>query len=118
MKKKSLFVFVAIIAMFAGYSGYNVRTNAKLSDLLLTNMEALAESEEDKGYKKSTGDCTIIASAGATVELKLAGIKIASAKAGADGSVTFKDIRVDCEINGTYLCKPNDCADFYIDIIK
>lgn len=118
MKKKSLFVFVAAVAMFVGYSDYKVRTNAKMSDLLLTNMEVLAESEEAKGYKKSTGDCTIVASAGATVELKLAGIKIASAKAGADGRVTFKDVRVDCELNGTYLCKPRDCADFYIDIIK
>ena len=118
MKKKSLFVFVAIVAMFAGYSDYKVRTNAKMSDLLLTNMEALAEPEQDKGYKKSTGNCTITASAGATVDLKVAGIKIASAKAGTDGSVTFEDVKVDCEINGTYLCKPRDCADFYIDLLK
>lgn len=91
----------------------------KYSEALTTNIEALStgESESDL-YNKSTGDCTIEAEAGATVELKLLGIKIASAKAGASGKVTFKDIRVDCEKGGNFLCKPRDCADFYIDIIK
>lgn len=89
------------------------------SDALVANIEALSSGEQTPvHYKKSTGDCTIEAEAGATVELKLLGIKIASGKAGSDGSVTFKDVRVDCEIGGTFLCNPHDCADFYVDIVK
>lgn len=96
-----------------GYSAYKTQTKAELSDILMSNVEALTEVEETMGYKKYTGDCVIQASAGATVDLKIVGITISAAKAGADGRVIFKDIRVEREMNGTFLCKPRDSQFFY-----
>lgn len=52
MKKN--FVKVAFVAAFAAIAGYGVYTNQKadvMSDLTLANVEALANVENDGGYK-------------------------------------------------------------------
>lgn len=59
MKKKIFAVlFVAVVAMFAGYNVYQSQSVVNLSDLALSNVEALAESPED--YTKRTGCIAII----------------------------------------------------------
>ena len=118
MKKKYLIVFAVIIAMFTAYGAYKTQTDVDVSDMLLFNMEALADNEETTGYKKTTGDCRIEATAGVIIELKMAALKIAAGEVGADGSITFKDVKVDCELNGTFLCKPKDCGDFLTEILR
>lgn len=119
MKKRNFMLLCITTVVFLGVAISQKSIVPKYSEALTTNIEAISAGESESTlYKKSTGDCTIEADAGAIVELKLLGVKIASAKAGVTGRVTFKDIRVDCERGGEFLCEPRDCANFYIDIIK
>lgn len=55
MSKKNIFVVVIVTAIFISYNAYNLSNKAELSDVLLSNVEALAdgsESSDDKVYPK------------------------------------------------------------------
>ena len=50
--------FVAAFALMAGYSVYTSQQEKTMSDLALSNVEALAQRELDWGYTKTTGKCS------------------------------------------------------------
>lgn len=52
MKKKLFFIFtlVVVIAIAAIYNVYTLQNKVRVSDLILTNVEALANNESDFGW--------------------------------------------------------------------
>lgn len=52
MKKITIIIFVSLIAVFAGYNIYfSYNNSGKLSNLMLANVEALANDENKEGYQ-------------------------------------------------------------------
>lgn len=51
MKKFLKFAFVAIFATVAGYGVYGSQKTEAMSDLMLTNVEALADHGESGGFR-------------------------------------------------------------------
>lgn len=52
MKKVIKLAFVAVFIAVAGYGVYTNQTSAAISDLVLANVEALANDENDEGVAK------------------------------------------------------------------
>ena len=50
--------FIAAIAMVTGVNVFNAQKSEPLSDIVLANVEALAELEADKPGAGTTGSCT------------------------------------------------------------
>lgn len=50
--------FIAAIAMVTGVNVFNAQKSEPLSDIVLANVEALAELEGDKPGAGTTGSCT------------------------------------------------------------
>lgn len=58
MKKKIIgIISVVAIAVVAGYNVYTSQNNAKLSDLVLANVEALADNGEYPASPNPGSDC-------------------------------------------------------------
>nr|WP_302829591.1 NVEALA domain-containing protein [uncultured Bacteroides sp.] len=61
MKKVLRYVFVATFVVATGYSAYTSQKSNNISDLLLANMEALADDSESGGSPcggpKQNGEC-------------------------------------------------------------
>ena len=70
-----------------------------------------------KGYKVHDGDCSFSASIDADGYVTIFGIrKFVGLNAKGVYKKTFYGVRRDCELNGTFLCKPHTCAKFWLDM--
>ena len=70
-----------------------------------------------KGYKVHDGDCSFSASLDADGYVTIFGIrKFVGLNAKGVYKKTFYGVRRDCELNGTFLCKPHTCANFWLDM--
>ena len=64
------------------------------------------------------GDCSFSAAIDADGYVTILGIrKFVGLNAKGVYKKTFYGIRRDCELNGTFLCKPHTCAKFWFDMI-
>lgn len=116
--KTAIFATAVMTAGMGAYKAYDAYKRPIFSEdfLLSENVSALSEVTETK-YIRTTGDCTIEAQAGTTVNLKMFGITIASANPKVNGALVFKDVQVICAADGSYMCTPRECADFYVEVI-
>ncbi len=56
MNKKVFGTMAVVAAMFAGYSVYNAQDETENNSIAITNIEALARSEDEVTCKKDKGD--------------------------------------------------------------
>ena len=111
MKKKFYFGLFAV-TMVAAAIVINVNLSLKrsgLSDVLLANIEALAQGEGglDTNYEPVPYDCTIHVGVGGS---------FGPIKANAQGNVVISGAR-DCEAGGNKTCAPVTCAEIYASIL-
>ena len=70
-----------------------------------------------KGYKEHDGHRSFSASIDAVGYVTIFGIrKFVGLNAKGVYKKTFYGVRRDCELNGTFLCKPHTCAKFWLDM--
>lgn len=69
MKRKTFGTIVAIAAMCAGYSAYEAQNERTLSDAVLNNVEAIAQTENKVGYNCMHFVCYKTVNYGGKIEL-------------------------------------------------
>lgn len=111
MWKLSILAMVALI----GYAGTKYDTSQKNESedqILLQNIEALSDSENETKYIRQDGNCVyeFTGKAGGKIGLYAAGVKIAELTIGADGKATYTfEGKTDCAAGGGQMCTPRYC---------
>ncbi|WP_436417266.1 NVEALA domain-containing protein [Petrimonas sulfuriphila] len=116
MKKKLLSgIFALALLVATGYGvSQSMKSDANLSDLALSNVEALAQDESGGGtlWTRTDGDCTytFTGRAGSTISITIAGISV-TLTIGADGTATYTygDGKTDCASGGNQQCTARYC---------
>ena len=116
--KKLLFGALVLVFMLGlnakhAFNDYGMK-NGKL------HLEVLAQSSSGGGNSSGTmyyiiheNSCSVTLSGGASGGVfYIFGIKYTLA-ANATLTISFSDVKRDCEINGTFLCTTKSCADFW-----
>ena len=114
--KKKLMGIVTIIAIAAG-AGYNVyasRSNVKLSDLALANVEALARDEGNSDlYIRSSNGCYYEFSGpkNSEITVSVGGVTL-TLKTDRTGKAYYYSAsgEVHCAAGGNELCTPQNCS--------
>lgn len=113
MKKYFYSISLVGFAIIAGLFAYDKQQEQSISDLTLTNVEALAQTGEglDCRYNRHEGQCTV--NVGAKGQIKIFTGTILDADA--NGNITF-DGKVTCSGGGSFTCTPIECIELYSTI--